>query len=448
MLQRFLDYIHQQHLLSPGQEVLLAVSGGRDSVAMLHLMQRSGLPFAVAHCNFHLRGADADRDQTFVSRLAEEAGAVFHTVDFDTRAYAAAHRQSIEEAARELRYNWFASLCQTHGYSALATAHHRDDATETFFLNLFRGTGISGLHGIRPRSEVFFGTPPVAITLVRPMLCFSRSDIDGYVSDNNLPFVEDYTNQELDARRNRIRLQLMPLLRELYPTVDDTMAANIERLYDAELMCRAHVKELASSLFSDYPSRIPTLPFSITALDVAHVPEPRSTTLFEMLRPYGFNASVVGDILRQLSTGDGGTTGRLFLSETHVAEVHRNRLLLAPQTQPVTPQWSATPLAPADLLATAYDGHHAIVVDADRLKFPLSVRLWQPGDRFVPFGMERHRLVSDFLKDLHLSRIEKQHVFLLVDANETPVWIIGLRPDNRCRISSATCHPQAISLII
>jgi tRNA(Ile)-lysidine synthase len=131
-----------------------------------------------------------------------------------------------------------------------------------------------------------------------------------------------------------------------------------------------------------------------------------------------------------------------------VAEVHRNRLLLAPQTQPVTPQWSATPLAPADLLATAYDGHHAIVVDADRLKFPLSVRLWQPGDRFVPFGMERHRLVSDFLKDLHLSRIEKQHVFLLVDANETPVWIIGLRPDNRCRISSATCHPQAISLII
>lgn len=386
MLERFIDFSRKQHLFPSGRQVLLAVSGGRDSVAMAHLMRRAGIPFAIAHCNFHLRPGDCDRDQQFVSSLAQAYGVPFHTVDFDTCAHAATHGQSLEEAARELRYAWFASLCHSHGYPCLATAHHRDDSIETFFLNLFRGTGIGGLHGIRPSSTI------MSTTIVRPLLCFSRAEIDRYVEENNLAYVEDFTNYELDARRNAIRLRLMPLLRELYPSVDETMAANIERLHDTEVLYRAYLDDLRARLVKPYSSRLPNLPFEILSLDLQqlstlHAPH---STLFELLRPYGFNAAQVVDMLRTKATG------RQFLSPTHVAECHRGLLLLAPQVEPCPPQ--------------------------------PSTRLWRPGDRFRPKGMkEGSRLVSDFLKDLHLSRIEKAHVWLLVDDKGRIRSVIGLR---------------------
>ena len=257
MLQRFTEYIQQQHLLSHGQEVLLAVSGGRDSVAMVDLFRRAGYPFAIAHCNFHLRPGDCDRDQLFVRRLAERLGVEFHTVDFDTRTIAAATGESIEEAARRLRYEYFAHLLSpsTPCTPVLATAHHRDDSIETFFRNLFRGTGIAGLHGIRPNSELRIKNEEIRI--VRPMLCFSRAEIDRYVEENHLEYVEDYTNAELDARRNAIRLRLMPLLRELYPSVDDTMAANIERLHDTELIYKEYIEKLRSTLLTRSQSSVP-----------------------------------------------------------------------------------------------------------------------------------------------------------------------------------------------
>ncbi|MBQ3788467.1 MAG: tRNA lysidine(34) synthetase TilS [Bacteroidales bacterium] len=388
MLQRFQEFIQQQHLFPVGEEVLLAVSGGRDSVAMLDLCRRAGIPFAVAHCNFHLRPGDCDRDQQFVRRLAESAGAVFHTVDFDTRAVADSRGMSIEEAARHLRYSWFSDLCRRHGFPCVATAHHRDDSVETFFLNLFRGTGIAGLQGIRP-SASFLGT-----TLVRPLLCFSRADIDRYVAEQHLEYVDDSTNLELDARRNRIRLQLMPLLRELYPSVDATMAANIERLHDAGLLYRECLDQLRSRLLQPYPSRVPDLPFSILSVDLREVDSlaAPATVLFELLRPYGFNGATVADILR---TGS-AATGRLFFSSTHTAELHRGLLLLAPTVQPAA--------------ASAPD-----------------VRPWRPGDRFRPKGMKGSRLVSDFLKDLHLSRIEKAFVKVKLSPDGRILAVVGLR---------------------
>lgn len=373
MLQRFCHYIEQQHLFPPGKEVLLAVSGGRDSMAMLHLCRRAGIPFAVAHCNFHLRPGDCDRDQRFVRDAADAMGVPFFTTDFDTRAYAEAHSQSIEEAARELRYSFFADLCRQHGFSAVATAHHRDDSIESFFLNLFRGTGIAGLHGIRPVAE--FTIDGFDLRIVRPLLAFSRADIDAYVLDNRLAYVEDVTNASFDARRNQLRHRLMPLLRELYPSVDDTMEANINRLYDTEQIYKEHLATLRASLLTPHRSPVSYLPFEILSLDLPALVQsnPRSsilnTLLFELLRPFGFNAAQCADIL---AAREGG---KLFFSPSHVAELHRDMLLVAPNVEPSP-------------------GRHP-----------------QPGDRIVT-AQSKTRLLSDYLKDLGLSRIERRHLLL------------------------------------
>lgn len=384
MLQRFLDYIDRQHLFPPGKQVLLAVSGGRDSVCLAHLCHRAKLPFAVAHCNFHLRPGDCDRDQQFVARLADGYGVPFHTVDFDTRAYAAAHGQSLEEAARELRYEYFAQLLTLNSQLSpvVATAHHRDDSIETFFLNLFRGTGISGLHGIRPVSELRIKN--LELRIIRPLLPFSRAEIDAYVVGNKLDYVEDYTNAELDARRNQIRLRLLPLLRELYPSFDATMAANIERLHDTELLYKEYISQLGSRLVKPYPSHLPGLPFEILSIDLSSLislPSPAHSLLFELLRPYGFNGATVSDILAVVERGQipgSNPSGQIFYSSTHVAEIHRGDLLVAPQTEPVP-------------------GRHP-----------------HPGDRVVkqPVNRSKGRLLSDYLKDLGLPRIERKHLLI------------------------------------
>ena len=373
MLQRFKDYIQQQHLFSSGEEVLLAVSGGRDSVCMAHLFHRAAIPFAIAHCNFHLRPGDCDSDEAFVRRLAATYGVPCYVASFDTRAVAASTGESIEEAARRLRYEYFSQLLTLNSklLTVVATAHHRDDSIETFFLNLFRGTGIAGLHGIRPRSSLIIHHS--SLTVVRPLLCFSRAEIDRYVEENHLDYVEDSTNSELDARRNQIRHRLMPLLRELYPSVDDTMAANIERLHDTETIYKEYIEKLRSTLIIQHSSLLPDLPFPILSLDLKKLSTLNSqlSTLFELIHPFGFNAAQVADILNATENG------KLFYSSTHIAELHQGKLLIAPQVPPS-------------------QGRHP-----------------QPGDRIRL--KKGSRLLSDYLKDRGLSRIERQHVILQVD---------------------------------
>lgn len=432
MLEQFKQYIVEQHLFSKEQEVLLAVSGGRDSAAMADLMHRAGYRFAIAHCNFHLRPGDCDSDQMFVKNLAEQYGVTFHTSDFDTKAYATAHGYSIEEAARRLRYDWFADLCSRNGYPCVATAHHRDDSIETFFLNLFRGTGIAGLHGIRPRSG----------QVVRPMLRFSRADIDAYIAERGLQYVEDSTNALLDARRNRIRLQLMHLLRELYPSVDTTMEGNIERLYDTEQVYHAHIDELRHRLVQPYTPVLPTISFPIEAINIDDIQglEPQRTLLYELLQPYGFNAAVVAEILKALREQPGG---QQFQSATHVAEIHRGKLLIAPMKEPLKPEFQ---IAEVDKVDFSKLGRDTIAVDADLVSGPFSVRLWSEGDRFRPFGMKGSRLVSDFLKDCGLPHVERRNLWIMLDADGRPVWLMGLRADDRFRITDSTRSILLISI--
>ena len=482
MLRRFVEFIQQQHLFDPSQEVLLAISGGRDSVVMGELMRRAGYRFAVAHCNFHLRPGACDRDEQFVRLWAEEAGVVCHVLQVDTQRLAAQHHRGIEEEARAQRYSFFFSLMAQYGYACVATAHHRDDSVETFFLNLFRGTGLAGLHGIRPRT---------AQGVVRPMLCFSRAEIDDFVAREGLRFVEDATNSEAIYRRNRIRLQLMPLLRDMYPEVDSVMAANIERLAEVEQVYRGAVADCRRRLLTPMQAEWPfadvqldetvweagqdgALPAEVESdawvwrlqLDELARLQPARTLLYELLSPFGFALSVVDDLL----AAPRREPGRRFFSPTHCLEMGRDFLYVVPQSRLRPPTGQEATVADRD-------GNHAaavpsqvwwgeasvrdvaalqralrqapswlLCVDAETLALPLDFRAWRDGDSFVPFGMKGRKLLSDLFVDRKLCRWQKDAVRLLCDARERIVWVVGLRGDNRFRVSDATRRVRLVSL--
>ena len=439
MLQRFKQFIDGQHLFSAEQEVLLAVSGGRDSVVLTQLMRQAGFRFGIAHCNFHLRGEESDRDQRFVADMAAKLEVPFHTVDFDTRDYAQRHGQSIEEAARHLRYTWFAEILGRHGYACLATAHHLDDSVETFFLNLMRGTGIAGLHGIRPITVLD------GLKVVRPMLCFSRAEIDEYLAQTGLGYVDDSTNSELEARRNQLRHLVMPQLQQLYPAFLPTMQSNMERIFEVEQLYRMQIESLRTNLLQPLPSVVPGVENRYMGIDLRRLDALPSahTVLYELLHPFGFTADALDDMLQSRSH-----TGALFVSRTHEATQHRGMIVVGPRVpKAAAPSFSITSM---QIEHPMVDGlrlsQHEIMVDADTVRQPLHVRPWMRGDRFAPFGSDRTRLVSDFLKDQKLHRLEKRAVHLLVDADDRPLWVMGLRADNRFRLTQSTRSVMRITL--
>ena len=324
MLQAFIAHIQQQHLFPTGQQVLLAVSGGIDSAVLTHLMHSAGYPFAIAHCNFHLRPSDCDRDEAFVRQLADTYSVTVHVAQFDTQAYAARHHQSIEQAARQLRYDYFEQLRQQHAYAAILTAHHRDDSTETFFINLLRGTGLSGLHGILP----------VQGHIVRPLLPFGRNDIEAYAAQHHLAHVEDITNASLDYQRNQVRHLLLPLLRQLQPAADHTLQQTVLHLQSTERLYQALFTPLLQQLTHPQPDGsilidlADTLP---TPLDAHSSPQLRQQLYFELLKPYGFNAATVTNILGTIQPG------KTYHSPTHTAFRDRDCLILIPyHAQPDT----------------------------------------------------------------------------------------------------------------
>lgn len=431
--------ISAQRLLSKEQKGLLAVSGGIDSSVLCHLMSLSGHPFSIAHCNFHLRPGDCDRDEAFVRKLASRYDVDLYVAQFDTITYANWEGQSIEEAARNLRYQFFQEVlqgkhrpiqrCQDRSddeerLTYIATAHHRDDAAETFFINLLRGTGIAGLHGIPSRNG----------NIVRPLLPFSRDEIEAYAQEQGLSHVEDYTNATTLFLRNRIRHQLMPLLRDISPTADQSIQRTIAHLSDAEIVYRESIENYRNRLLIEEGENV-----RISINEVKHL-SPQRTLLFELLRPYGFNQGQIDDILQSLDS----QTGTQFVSHTHRLYINRGELLVEAMSEDSKDTEEMTILGPIPL--TVYhpldgidltfelvsrfnkgEGRNVAYFDADRISWPLHVRHWHQGDRFHPFGMKGSQLVSDYFSDHKFSLKEKEATLLLVDNDETILWIIGHR---------------------
>lgn len=429
MLQQFIAHVSQQHLFPSGQQVLLAVSGGIDSVVLAHLMHSSDYPFAVAHCNFHLRPGDCDRDEAFVRTLAHEYSVPIHVAQFQTDDYAHSNGLSIEDAARRLRYEWFATLCRDHGYPALLTAHHRDDSNETFFINLLRGTGLTGLHGILPVNGL----------VVRPLLPFSRADIEEYARLHGLTHVEDVTNASLLYRRNQIRHRLLPLLREMHPAADSAIARTVANLQSTDQLYQALLEPLRKRLLTTLSDGTLCLSLDFTGLfpSATQSGTLHAQLLFEILRPYGFNPSTVADILAA------DTSGRRFQSPTHVAILNRGTLLITPRQ---TQSDESLPCVQIQHLSVSQPypdprslPSNQMLLDADTVKLPLTLRRWHTADRFQPLGMEHgSRLLSDFFTDHKYTLLDKQRQLLLVDADDRILWIVGRRTAHHCRVTPAT----------
>lgn len=431
MLHRFISHVQQQHLFPTGQQVLLAVSGGVDSVVLAHLMHSAGFPFAVAHCNFHLRPIDCDRDEQFVRQLAQRYDAPIFVAQFDTLNYARQQHLCVEDAARRLRYEYFEQVRSQQDYAAILTAHHRNDAAETFFINLLRGTGLSGLHGILP----------IQGHIVRPLLPFGREEIEAYALKQQLQHVEDVTNASLQYRRNQVRHQVLPLLRQLQPSADQALDQTIQHLQSVERLYNALLEPLRQQLVVYQPDGTVLIRLQLP------FPDSQSQLLYELCRPFGFNYATIEDIL------SASQSGRHFYSSTHQALLDRQCLIVQPlQSSP------SQPLPRLHIHTTRNFDFHALdwrrlppttaYFDADRLKLPLTLRHWHEGDRFQPLGMSHGtQLLSDFFSDHKYSLIEKQNQWLLVDANDTIHWIVGRRTAHPARVTPSTTTLLSVSLI-
>ena len=447
MINRIETYIKKVGLLSREGLHLVALSGGADSVALLRVLLALGYRVEAVHCNFHLRGDESDRDEQFVQNLCRDLNVPLHLIHFDTAEYASLHQVSIEMAARELRYRYFDQLRQDIGAETVCVAHHRDDAVETFLMNLLRGAGIHGLTGIRPR----YGH------IVRPLLCVSRHDILQYIDSIGQNYVTDSTNLVDDVLRNKIRLRLIPLLDQFSPAASDNIARSASYLSEAEKLynafcsawaaqwglaplCEAGEAQGASPQCAE--GNISSLSLSIS--DLKSSPSPLCL-LHEWLSPLGFNRSQIDQLLDSL---DGGS-GREFTSPTHTLVIDRDRLIVEPVSVPLPPLQIPEPgnYRTSDRRLLKVESTSVITIsktldcatlDLSKVQFPLTLRPVREGDAFCPFGMTGRRLVSDFLTDLKRSLLEKRRQLVVTDASGTILWLVGLRTDNRFRVTPDT----------
>lgn len=416
---RIAQYIEKEQLLTLQDKVLVALSGGADSVALLRILLLLGYTCEAAHCNFHLRGEESNRDENFVVQLCHKLHIPLHVNSFATREYASDHKISIEMAARELRYQWFEALAKEHEHTAIAVAHHQDDSAETMLLNLMRGTGINGLRGIRPRNG----------KIVRPLLCVGREEIINYLPHIGQEYVTDSTNLEDEYTRNKIRLTLIPMMQEINPSVKDKLFQTGNHLNEVAVVYQHAIEE--------GKARVRTAEgISIRAL--LSEPSP-SALLFELLSPLGFNSPQINDIMQTVIAGQ---SGKQFVSSQGWRAIRDRKLLLIYKVEQKEGNDSTPPFLIYEEKEytpgfAIHKDKHIAYFDADKLKGELTVRKWKQGDTFVPFGMTGKKLVSDFLTDRKFSIAQKENQWVLC-SGEKIIWIVGERTDNRFRIDHST----------
>ena len=426
MLRRVENYIEKKELLAPNAKVIVGLSGGADSMALLDILTLLGYRCIAAHCNFHLRGEESNRDAAFVKQWCKTTDIEFTSVDFDTEGYAADKKISIEMAARELRYHWFEIIRKQYSAQAIAVAHHKDDSIETVLLNLVRGTGIHGLTGIMPKNGY----------IVRPLLCLSRLEVESYLEERGIPHVLDSTNNEAIYVRNFLRLNIIPELEKLNPAVKDAISRTSDNIAEAEKVYNSTIEKDIKQVFSENKIDISEL----------HKTASPQSVLFELLSPLGFQSSVIDDILNSLD----GISGKVFYSNEYRLIKDREYLLLDKIGQEeqkdefLIDKLSQEITHPIHLNINLKQNDNSIekdtnklFADADKLTFPLVLRKWKQGDWFIPFGMKGRKKLSDYFSDQKFSLKDKEDCWILTSGDDI-VWIVGKRSDNRFRVTEET----------
>lgn len=431
---RFREYIKEHQLATADNRILLTVSGGVDSMVMMHLFVEAGFNVGVAHCNFQLRGTESEEDEVLVAEQAAALGVPCYNRRFDTKGEMAATGESVQIAARRLRYGWFAELCTDEGYDTIAVAHHADDSIETFFINLLRGTGLKGLTGISLTNG----------RIIRPLLFATRHEINDYAKAHKIPFREDSSNRSTKYLRNKIRLGIVPRLREIVPSFTQTMGSNIDRLTDAQHFINHAIGKIEAEAVEHFGGEDIINPAKIDR------GFPLNFVIYELMsQNYGFKGDVVDSLCDALRAG---ATGKRFYSRDWVAYIDRGRIVISrigvddecevPFDLGKSKVYCGNSVlyierTNIDHIDSLFQPDNIALLDADTLTEPLTLRKWREGDRFVPLGMSGEKKVSDYLINAKVSMAEKSRQFVLC-AGEQIVWLVGHRIDERYKITSAT----------
>ena len=453
MVNKVQEFIRRNNLLQSDGHYLVALSGGADSVCLLLVLKQLGYFVEAIHCNFHLRGEESDRDESFCKQLCADHQVKLHLVHFDTAEYASLHKVSIEMAARQLRYHHFAHLCHDLQFDGVCVAHHQDDVAETVLMNLIRGTGIKGLTGIKPIHHLQTTNTqhptkatgrraklgnPITLKVIRPLLCVTRHEIEDFLGTIGQGYVTDSTNLVADVVRNKIRLQVLPLLSEINPSASKNIVETAENLSFADEFLDQAIAELAEGVNEG------TDDLSIPLEKISN-----EYVLFRMLSGYGFSSVQIKQIFTHLDS----PTGTQFLSPTHILVFDRGRLLISKQEEKPFVEMRLTEEGvyrigeSTKLKIERFDREklteisrhdNIIMVDADKLSMPLTLRRFKEGDRFHPFGLNGTKLVSDFLTDQKLSLIQKHRQLIINDSTGKIIWVVARRLDNRFKITPTT----------
>jgi tRNA(Ile)-lysidine synthase len=454
-LKQFQQYIKQQNLFQPKDKLLLAVSGGVDSVVLCELCKLAGYDFTIAHCNFQLRGSESERDESFVSELGQKYEVEVLVKKFDTEKYATENKLSIQVAARQLRYNWFAALtgnkqlaivnessnpiCPLPIAHFLLTAHHANDNIETLLMNFFKGTGINGLHGILPKQA----------TIIRPLLFAKKEEISAFAVANNLSFVSDSSNASDKYTRNYFRNQLIPNLQKVFPQVEDNLLNNIERFREIEMLYKETVQLAKKKLLEQKGNEIHIPVLKLLKSKAMH------TIIYEVIKDFGFTPHQADEVVSLLKS----ESGKYISSATHRIIKNRNWLIIAPnktiEAENIFIVENTTLIEfqqgeiMIELLSTT--NHQPPTtnliaqLNAADIKFPVLLRKWKPGDYFYPLGMQKKKKLSRFLSDQKLSLTQKEKIWVM-EMNKKIIWVIGLRIDDRFKITGNTKNIFQITL--
>lgn len=430
MLQKFLTYIHKGNLIQKDETTLLAVSGGVDSVVMSFLFYEAKLKFAIAHCNFGLRGEASQKDERGVEALAQQYQIGFYRHSFDVRTYAKKKKLSIQMAARVLRYRWFLRLLEKYAFDKLATAHHRDDSVETFLLNLIKGTGIAGLHGILPKRG----------KLIRPLLFADKAMILHYAQEKSLLWHEDSSNCKNHYQRNLIRNKVIPLLKMINPNLATTFKTTTEKISQVEAVFNTHVASMKKKLIHFQPPNY--------YVELQHIKDKPWAPMvaFEILQPFGFNFLQIKALFSHPHQ-----SGKMIIAAAYKLTVDRDHWVISPY-----PAQSSSPIVITTATKSLQVGTQCLrcaiipyakyriapqatvaALDLRHLTFPLTLRKWCPGDFFYPLGMQQRKKLSNFLIDLKIPMHVKEHVYVVTSSDKI-AWVMGYRIDDRFKITART----------